>query len=327
MSWIVADGAQPDAMLDFRQNFIFSSFSPDANLTIWWMNMLMLASLAMFLPALVLLKTSTFNQGKRSLRGAFLLLAFSVLMATQLSKWIWILLPPLQRTQHPFRWLAVTSAIVPILLAASIPYWRSRFGGAGRPLALVAAGVVAISVTFTVGQTMRDANYLSRADFDQMLKPLRESPSINQWLPVWAASNAQGKASYEKTTPPRAAALADADGRSVSVISWQPEHREFFVDAGAPAELRVSTFYYPHWTASAENKKLSTRPAADGSLMISLPENATSVILNFQEPPRTRASAIVSALAWLLIGVLFVVQNKRARDRSGRETRAESLST
>jgi len=122
MRWIVADGAQPDPMLDYSKNFIFSSFSPESSLTIWWMNILMLATLAMFLPALVLLKKSTSALTDRSLKAGLVLLTFSVLMSTQLSKWAWIVISPLQKTQHPFRWLAVTSAVAPILMAASIPY-------------------------------------------------------------------------------------------------------------------------------------------------------------------------------------------------------------
>jgi hypothetical protein len=314
MHWIVADGANPDSLLDFRQNFIFSSFSPDTNLTIWWMNILMIATLCMFLPALVLLRKSSDVNFQKTITAVFVLLAFSVLMTTQASKWIWVLVPPLQKTQHPFRWLAVASAVVPILLAASLSRWRSRFHGTGRPLGLVAGGVIAISLTFTVAQTMRDANYLSRTSFDQMLAPLRESPSINQWLPIWAISYAQGKASYEKTTTPDSGQLAEASGRSVAVNSWQAERREFALGEGAATELQVRTFFYPHWKATSAGVSLATRPASDGTLLISVPQNARSVELTFQEPSRVRLGALISIFAWLLIGALFLVENKRLPD-------------
>ncbi|MEA2207163.1 MAG: hypothetical protein QOE77_3939 [Blastocatellia bacterium] len=314
MRWILADGANPDSLLDYRQNFIFSSFSPDTNLTIWWMNILMIATIGMFLPALALLRKSSEGSLQKSVRAAFVLLAISLLMATEASKWIWAIVPPLQKTQHPFRWLGVVSAVVPILLAASLSHWRSRFNGSGRPLALVAGGVIAISLTFTVAQTMRDANYLSRSSFEQMLGPLRESPSINQWLPIWANSYAQGKASYDKTTTPDSGSLAEASGRSVAVNSWQAERREFSVAEGPATELRVRTFFYPHWKATSAGETLATSPASDGVLLISLPQNARSVELTFQEPSRVRLGAFISIFAWLLIGALFVVENKRSRD-------------
>ena len=33
-------------------------------------------------------------------------------------------------TQHPFRWLAVTSAVAPVLMAASMPFGQNRFSSA-----------------------------------------------------------------------------------------------------------------------------------------------------------------------------------------------------
>ena len=319
MRWIVGDGAHPDPMLDYRANFIFSTFSPEKNLSIWWMNILMLVTLAMFLPALVLFRKSSGQTVGRSERSGFVLMMFSVLMATALSKPIWVLVSPLQMTQHPFRWLSVTSAIVPILLAASIPCWRARFIGPGRPLALIATGLIAISLTFTVAQTIRDANYLPREKFEQMLEPVREASSINQWLPIWAASCTQGRASYEKVTPPKMAELAKAEGRSVKITSWEPERRGFSVGSGSRVDLRVHTLFYPHWTAMSESQTLATRPASDGTLLISLPENANSVLLRFEEPFRVHFSAAVSLGAWLLIAALFVFENRRARNHSKSE--------
>src|SRR4030095_3932110 len=35
MSWIMADGPNPDPMVDYRQNFVFSSFSPEEHLSLW----------------------------------------------------------------------------------------------------------------------------------------------------------------------------------------------------------------------------------------------------------------------------------------------------
>src|SRR6185436_6279248 len=54
LSWIRADNINPDPSVDYRKNFVLSTFSPDY-LSVWWMNILLLATVAMFWPALVLL--------------------------------------------------------------------------------------------------------------------------------------------------------------------------------------------------------------------------------------------------------------------------------
>jgi hypothetical protein len=213
--------------------------------------------------------------------------------------------------QHPFRWLAVTSVAAPVLMAASIPFWLKWVQGRTRPIALVAAGIVASSLTFTISQTIRGAKYLSRPEFDQMLQPLREAPSINQWLPIWASELAAGKASYEKCDPPKGLSdRIETGGRTFTIDSWDPERRIFQIDAGPQTNARVHTFYYPHWLAFANGKPLATQPAADGALLIALPAEAVTVNLEFHEPSISRAAAILSLLCWITIGAHAVLRQR-----------------
>ena len=73
LKWILADGTNPDPLLDYRRNFIFSSFSPEKSETIWWMGLLLIATLAMFLPALVTLLKRFAVPNRRSLIAISLL--------------------------------------------------------------------------------------------------------------------------------------------------------------------------------------------------------------------------------------------------------------
>jgi hypothetical protein len=214
--------------------------------------------------------------------------------------------------QHPFRWLGVTSAVAPILMAASIPIWFKWARGRTRPVTLVAAGVVAISLAFTLSQTIRGANYLSRSEFDQMLQPVRAAPSINQWLPVWASESANGKPAYEKCDPPKGHAdRIEAADRVIKIGSWYPQRRSFRIEAGPATQARVSTFYYPHWLAFANGKSLDTRPGSDGALLVALPAEGASVDLEFREPAISKAAAILSLLAWIAIGAKAILCRRR----------------
>ena len=109
-------------------------------------------------------------------------------------------------------------------------------------------------------------------------------------------------------------AEVEANGRAVTVNSWNPEHRKFSVAAGPATEARVRTFYYPHWTATSEAGVLATRPDKDGALLISLPQNATTVDLDFREPRKTKISTMSSLSGLIIIGALAVPFRRRRND-------------
>ena len=308
MKWIVADGVNPDPLLDYSHNFVFSSFSPSQHETIWWMGLLAIATILMCIPAVVTVMKKLRVEFQRSLFSICALLIFSVLMSTVISKPLWQIIPYLRMAQHPFRWLAVTSAIAPVLMSSAVPFWRARLRDRYRPVALAMCGVVLIAITFSLTQTVRGAIYLSKSRFDQIVAPLREAPGIVQWLPIWAGASAGNKPSYEKCTPPvSASAKIETSGRANRVIEWGDAKRSFLVDAGAPVEARVATFYYPHWIATANGKALPTHPAPDGALLIDVPADAMTVNLEFREPSRTKIADIASIFSWTLIASVLIL--------------------
>jgi len=304
MKWIVADGPNPDPMLDYSHNFVFSSFSAEKHETLWWMALLFGATTLMCVPAVAALAKS--RRSTRPLISVAIILALSFFMSTALSTPVWAIVPYLRMTQHPFRWLAVTSAVAPILMAASIPFWSQQLHTRRRPLALMMSGLILIAVTFSISQTVRGATYLSRTTFEEILSPLREAPGIIQWLPVWASASAHGQASYEKCIPPRVTAPVEAGNRVIHISEWSDLKRTFDIESGTANEARVATFYYPHWTATANGHVLTTHPAPDGALLISLPEERVTVTIEFREPPRTKFSAVVSIISWTLAASLSI---------------------
>src|SRR5258708_6648451 len=307
MKWIVANGVNPDPMLDYRRNFVFSTFSPEKNETIWWMGLLAIATIMMILPGMVVFGKKFSASSKRALLALAVLVTFSLMMSTQISKPVWAAIPFLSMTQHPFRWLAVTSAVAPIIMAASVPFWIERLRRPRRAVALAMAGLVLIATSFSISQTVRGANFLSRPTFEQMLKPLNEAPGIIEWLPVWANASAQGKPSYEKCVPPPVTpAKIDAGDRAVRITEWNDLSRTFEVETGRAREAHVATFYYPHWTATANGQALSVRPAADGALSISLPPERVTVNLRFREPSRAKLSSVISIISWTLLASFLI---------------------
>ena len=313
MKWIVADGANPDPLLDYRHNFVFSTLSPEHE-TIWWMGLLAFATLAMGVPSIVVFIKKSMVEHRKEIIPIAALAFLSLLMSTPLSRPLWAVIPGLNKTQHPFRWLAVVSAVVPVIMAASVPFWSAQMRQRKRAVALVAMGVVLIAVSFSVSQTVRGATYLSRTSFERMIAPLRESASIVQWLPVWAASNAHERPSYQKCVPPNNRSQVEAGNRTVTIAVWTDEHRTFSIDTGAATEVRIATFYYPHWHAMGNGRDLPTRADADGALLITIPAERVTVDLEFREPSRTKVSIASSIISWTLITSLLIFGATKRRD-------------
>ena len=295
LSWIRADNIQPDPSVYYGVNFLLSSFSPD-NPNVWWVGILLLSTIAMFWPGLAAMRRTS-EKTTLTRNGAVLLLLFTVFMATPLSRPVWYLIQPLQATQFPWRWLALTSMAAPVVFAMALPFWLRLWKTKKRPLVLVAAGTMAMSLAFSAAHTIREAAYLSSPELEKTLQSIPGSKGVSQWWPAWVKEPLK-----EMTTQ------VEAENRVVSIKSWEPERRVFDLGSGEAQVVRAATFYYPHWVATANGKRLTTKPAEDGALLISVPSESTTIELAFREPPRTRVSAIAGIIGWTLIGLLLIFE-------------------
>jgi hypothetical protein len=286
MRWIGINQIDHDASVDYRFNFLLSTFSPD-NMNVWWMNILLLMTLLLAAPIPLLRRHASGDQPE--LRSVAVLTLFGLFMAVPLSGPIWRLLPQLQQTQFPWRWLAIVSLGASVLTAATV----TRISECGRVQRLVIMSAMTIAVIFTLSHVVREAKFLPRQDFENTLTEVRGTPSVNYWFPIWATS-----------TPKPMTNKVEVSGREVAVNSWTPEVRHFSVTAGDATDARVKTFYYPHWVATTGSQLLNTRPDKDGALLISLPREGASVDLVFKEPRRTRISSLASLAGFIFIGGL-----------------------
>lgn len=298
-------GGKTVLWFDYRYNFLF--WKSVEGSTTWWANVLAVATVLMLAPGVTMMLTR--KDGGRAARAVALLALFSFFMATPLSRPVWVALPPLQKVEFPWRWLAVTSMCAPVIVAWSIPHWAEKARTSRRPLAILAAGCVLMACAITMFQIIRGATHLSRPVFDSMAQDIARSNSIDYWLPLWA-----GERSKEMQ------GLVEAGGRDSSVNSWGPQRRVFEVSPGDATDARVRTYYYPYWVAKAGSRQLETRPDGDGALLVSLPPGAVSVSLEFIEPVHVRVAMVASIVGWVSIGVLaasgFHTRRRRAASRS-----------
>jgi uncharacterized membrane protein YfhO len=127
-----------------------------------------------------------------------------------------------------------------------------------------------------------------------MVASLQGSETNKDFLPVWVAG---------KPLPMNQP--VETSGRDVHVTEWSLKQKEFQIDAGVSTEARLRILYYPYWKATSEGKQLTTRPASDGALLVSIPETATSVKVNFVEPASTYVAGALSILGLVAIAALF----------------------
>jgi hypothetical protein len=294
LRWIGINNVAPDASVDYRLNFLFSTFSP-VNLNVWWMNILTGLTFLLFVPALALLGRSARRQFSAELKPVAILALMSLFMAVPLSYPLWKILTPLQQTQFPWRWLTVFSMAGSVLTAATLPRWLGNTFEIRNATRLLVFGAVAISVSFTLAHSVREAQYRNPQQFESDLQSVRGTSSVNYWVPIWASA-----------TPRMMNSEVETGSRPVKINLWESEHRRFEVAAGNPIDARVRTFYYPHWVATSSGRVLSTRPDRDGALLISLPADVVSVDLEFREPQRGRYAALLSAMSCLFIVGLTV---------------------
>ena len=224
--WIGVNQIQRDASVDYRVNFVFSTFSPD-NLNVWWMNIIALMTLMLFAPALLVLyrfvvgvhprvpsSAGVATEGHPYNAPVIALTLFALFMATPLSWPIWYVLKPLQETQFPWRWLVLFSMGGSILAATGLP----MISNGVRAKRMLVLGAMAISLAFTLSHVVREAQYFPPNKFETMVTDVRGSSCVNYWFPIWARADAR-----------KMPTEVEANGRTVTVSSWQPEHRKFSV--------------------------------------------------------------------------------------------------
>ena len=313
LPWIKGSSTDLKVYYDYRVNFLFSSVSL-TNRNTWYANLLGLAVVGFSVSIVTLIKRSAptdtgsapkqelcrYGSAFRDNRGFLasgLLMLFSFFMATALSRPLWAVLPKLGEVQFPWRWLAITSMASAAVTAAGLLHWFEMVRVRLRPRDLVIPLCFVLALYFVAFEVIRDSDYVQRQEFETRIQDSRGAVSFKDWLPVWA---------HEMLQVAKMSSNVEAQQRTITITSWAPLHRTFDVGPGAPGDAHVRTYFYPHWIASASGKVLSTRPAEDGTILITIPPEAVSVNLDFREPRRTRIAAIVSTIGWTLISGIFI---------------------
>ena len=301
---------------DYRNNFVFSPFAP-ANLNTFYGSLVAALTLGIFLPSIIIWRKiigrhedflKNFAADKKIISRrllAILMIAFlSFFMTTDLSRPIWAIVPKLKDIQFPFRWLTITSVVICPLVAFSLQIWREKLTPKKfRAVYLPVLLIFLFTIFYTVESQVIESEFISHEEFNSRVEKVRGGRSFNDWLPRNAKE-------LKDLTP--LSGNIEAGTRQISVIEWQTHRRIFKVEKGAATAARLRTYFYLFWQAfavsDAQKIPLQTSQAEDGTLLVAIPAEETTVEVVFTEPPRTRISQIIAALGWTITFALLIIR-------------------
>jgi hypothetical protein len=302
LGWIQAGTGVSSDYYDYRNNFVFSPFTP-SNLNTFYGSLVTALTVGVFLPFLIIWKKVLSGNYPKVFRAMLILAVVSLLMTTDLSRPIWAIVPKLKDVQFPYRWLTIASITICPLVALSFSAWRERIQqktlrAFHLPLLLFFVG----ALIFAVYDLAIDADYLTREAFMEKITDARGGQSFKDWLP----RNAKELKDLEPLT-----GQVEAGTRQVLVTEWQSHRRIFSVDAGQETRARLRSYFYPLWQAfrvdGGQKTPLETRQTDDGTLLVTIPNEPVMVEVAFIEPPRTKISFIIALLGWTMTFGLLII--------------------
>jgi uncharacterized membrane protein len=261
---------------------------------------LMVSLAALIVVAVVDRKRSVDTLVGRTTAGVLAAGLLCVLMISAPSQIIWENVEFLQKIQFPWRWLSVGSALGALALAMALSRLleTTRSRPDKRLSVFGFASLAAVTYLFTL--TIVPSIVLPKDEFDKAAANVRARKGCECWLPNTADGSALEQGSQ-----------AVIENREAKARKWEPEFREIQVSTGPRGELRIPTFYYPHWKATVNGRPEESKADSTGVLSITVPEGDATVILSFDEPSFLIGAQWISVGTWLIAVLSMLILHRR----------------
>jgi 4-amino-4-deoxy-L-arabinose transferase-like glycosyltransferase len=287
LSWIQAGHKVTSEHYDYRNNFLFSPWSL-TNLNTWLGSVIAAVTIFIFLPALSLFPRLFGGTGKggdlverdrtkKPLMASMIVAAFAFFMTTDLSRPLWLAIPKLPDIQFPYRWLTVASvAVCPGAAFAIVWFGKKIVAKQIRAWQLALVAISFAAAGYSIWEFAMASDFLDRETFTSRIEASRAAPSFPDWLPVGAATI--------KDVKPMSGPI-DAGTREILQAEVTTHIRRFKLAPGAATDVRIRTYYYPHWRATVTTPSgVSPAPikkAPDGTLLVSVPAESCELSVDF----------------------------------------------
>lgn len=227
-------------------------------------------------------------------------------MTTSFSIHISRLIPKIQISTPPFRWLAIACLFTSLLVAASIDLLRKHQGlKPKRQLAyrLLLGAVIMMNLWLTAHGIILGA--LSNPTYDRPANYVDGG-----FIPKGST--------LPHLLPDTAPVIIVPEGGASEVIQWLPTHRAVAVRVDQPSELRVKTYNFHGWTARIDGKVVPMLSDKDGVQQIEVPPGIHTVQTSFDSTPARTAGTVISGLGLLVIlGLSFAGRLRERKVEAG----------
>jgi len=226
----------------------------------------------------------------RSKIVAWALFAFSlaIFMMNFRSSIIWDNLPLLPYFQFPWRFLSLTTFIVPVLVIAFAKHKHLNYFA----LAII---IAAVALNF---RYFKPHDFLGRGD----------DYYINRYIPVPAASEEYLKTGEEYLRLPK-----DTKTRPDKVSPDQGLSASFNVDYEEETTLDYHKYYFPGWEVKIDGEKVDVGAGEPyGQVQFKVPKGEHLIEISFRETPLRKILDVIS-LFGLVTALVLIVRRKRGR--------------
>lgn len=232
--------------------------------------------------------------------------AFSIFISTSLSLPIWEHTPGLSTTLFPWRWLMIATFAIAILIGLTIDGTSLSDIRSDRFIRICMAVFYAVLIgnIYLSSAHIGAARPTEKRDIEQIIR----DGVLIEYRPIWFTDK-EKDFSREPWIP---VIFKDGEG-TVDVISWKSQSRTFRVDATLPSVIRVSTFYYPGWTALINGNEIPIAIEKDsGAMLLNIPSGENEVLLEFRDTSLRRTAKWISIISlFAALTCLIVPRFKR----------------
>jgi uncharacterized membrane protein YfhO len=259
----------------------------------WLCDVTVILTIVLLIPALIsvfFFRNEMSSEKFVVVRALIVTAAFTFLMLSRPSQFIWERIELLQKIQFPWRFLSVLSLMCVVSTSICLPTVIEAHAKLKRWLLYPMLAIIVCIALFDYTQLIVPSAPYTTNEFHKIVSGIYTDPIWEGWLPIWA-----NKKAFDNSNE------VNMIDRKVKIQEWNSEEKIFSVDAGPASTARIAAFYYPYWNAYIDNQPVEVGRDQDGLIEISVPDRAAQIRITFEEPSRYRISYLASAIAWMLL--------------------------
>lgn len=230
------------------------------------------------------------KEKKILLTWVFISLICAAFLMNFRSSFLWSTLPLLPYFQFPWRFLIITTFVIPILVINLEAFKKSW---------LFSVLIIFLSLV-TVGSFFRPHDFLGRQD----------SYYLNRYIPSPVASSEYLKTQEEylrlpkgtEARPGKNYPFAYADSGNISKIYKKNDLNVLvWVQSSNGVDLNLSKYFFPGWIALIDGQRVNIEPGKPfGQVSVKVPSGAHKVEFLFKETNFKKVLDVVSLIAFLV---------------------------